>query len=258
MSLITLTTDFGESSPYVAVMKGVILSINPAVQIVDLSHEIGPQDVRHGSYFLATAVPYFPKGTIHVAVVDPGVGTERAILLAEVVGQFVLAPDNGLLTGLLERQQPAGLWRVTETRFWRLTVSATFHGRDIFAPVAAHLALEPIPARFGVPVADWVQLPGQPFHAEPGRLRGCIQFVDRFGNLISNIPAEAVASPPRRIAVGNGELADVKWVRTYGEAHVGEIVALASSDGFVEIAVVNGSAAQALGIAAGSTIEIAR
>jgi S-adenosylmethionine hydrolase len=258
MSVITLTTDFGESSPYVAVMKGVILSINPAARIIDLSHEIGPQDIRHGSYFLATAVPYFPKGTIHVSVVDPGVGTERAILLAEVAGQFALAPENGLLTALLERHPPTGLWRLTESQFWRPTVSATFHGRDIFAPVAAHLALEPIPSRFGVPVAECIRLPGQPFNAETGRLLGCIQFVDRFGNLISNIPVESVPASPRRIAVGKSELADVKWVRTYGEANVGEVVALTSSDGLVEIAVVNGSAAQALGIAAGATIEILR
>jgi S-adenosylmethionine hydrolase len=256
MSLITLTTDFGDYSPYAAVMKGVILSVNSDVRIVDLSHRIPPQDVRHGSYFLATTIPYFPPQTIHVAVVDPGVGTERSILLAEACGQFVLAPDNGLLTGLLDLHRPAGMWRITESHFWRSPVSATFHGRDIFAPVAARLASDPTPGHFGIAARERVRLLGQPFRVEAQRIIGCVQFIDGFGNLISNIPSDELSRLATSISVGGSELVGLHWVRTYGEAAPGELVGLISSDGFVEIAVVNGEASRRLGVAAGAAVEI--
>src|SRR5215211_4556203 len=138
--VITLTTDFGRASPYVAVMKGVILSINPLARLVDLTHDIRPQDVRHACYFLATAVPYFPPGTIHVCVVDPGVGSQREALYVEVAGQWMIGPDNGIFTGLCRQTKPACVRKLADRRFWRSHVSDTFHGRDIFAPVAAHLS----------------------------------------------------------------------------------------------------------------------
>jgi S-adenosylmethionine hydrolase len=253
--LITLTTDFGERSPYVAVMKGVVLSLNADARILDLSHLIPPQDVRSGNYFLATAVPYYPPGTVHVAVVDPGVGTQRGILLAEVAGQFVLAPDNGVLTGLFERHPPTTVRRLTEAKYWRPTVSATFHGRDIFAPVAAHLSLDPRPALFGVPVMEWVRLPGEPYRVEGERVVGSIQAIDHFGNLISNIPAAAVPSAPSSVTVGGRDV-PLCWVRTYGEAAAGELVGLVSSDGSLEIAIVNGSAAARLDIEAGAAVAV--
>lgn len=254
--LITLTTDFGEGSPYVAVMKGVILSIHKNARIVDLSHEIPPQNVEYGSYFLATALPYFPPGAVHVAVVDPGVGTDRAILLAEMDGQFILAPDNGLLTGLLERRQPQKIWQLTEARYWRSIVSDTFHGRDIFAPVAAHLALSPSPALFGKPHDNPVRLPGARFQIDGYGARGVIQFVDHFGNLISNIPSSVLTATPRRVSIENRPVENLRWVKTYGEACTGEIVGLISSDGFVEIAVVNENAAKRLNMSTGAAIEI--
>jgi len=255
MSLITLTTDFGEDSAYVAVMKGDILSILRAASLHDLSHQIPAQNIRHASYFLATAIPFFPPGTIHVAVIDPGVGTERSILLAQVKDQLVLAPDNGLLTALLDRHAPTGLWKLTESRFWRSRPSATFHGRDIFAPVAAHLAIDPSPAQFGVPVKQWAKLPDDPCRVEGNCVRGSIQFVDHFGNLISNIPSEKVPSPPKAISLAGQKLAGVQWARTYQEAATGELIALISSDGFLEIARVNGNAARHLGVSPGDAIE---
>jgi S-adenosyl-L-methionine hydrolase (adenosine-forming) len=254
MSVITLTTDFGDGSPYVAVMKGVILSINPSAHIVDLSHVIRPQDIRHGSYMLSTAVPYFPAGTIHVAVVDPGVGTERKALLASAANQFIVAPDNGLLTGLLDHLAPASVWELNESAYWRPTVSSTFHGRDIFAPVAAHLSLNVAPSRLGTAIDSWVRLPGHSFHVDGSRLTGSIQFVDHFGNLISNIPAEAIVAGPREIRLDGRLIEGFRWVRTYGEADPGQIVGLISSDGFLEIAVVNGNAAARLEARAGDPI----
>ena len=256
MSLLTLTTDFGEASPYVAVMKGVILSINPSTTLIDLSHQIAPQDIRHASYFLATALPYFPSGSIHVAVVDPGVGTDRAILLAKLEAQYLLAPDNGLATMLFDRHPPTKIWKLTESKYWRSSISSTFHGRDIFAPVAAHLTLERKPERFGVETTEWQRLAGEPFRTEGNRLLGSIQFVDHFGNLISNIPARSLSTAPERISVAGQLIDGLRWVRTYGEANPGDVVGLASSDGFGEIAVVNGSAAQRLNISAGAPIEI--
>src|SRR5436305_6475893 len=157
--IITLTTDFGEDSPYVAAMKGVILGINPAVRLVDLSHQIPPQDVRHAAFFLASAIPCFPLGVIHVVVVDPGVGTDRALLYVDVAGHRLLLPDNGCWT-LLARQaeRPPSVLRLAESRFWRQVVSATFHGRDILAPVAGHLSLGVEPPSLGPVATSWVEL----------------------------------------------------------------------------------------------------
>src|SRR5437879_6459183 len=156
-SIITLTTDFGEGSSYVAAMKGVILAINPAARIVDLSHQIPPQDLRYTAFFIASAIPYFPRGAIHVVVVDPGVGTQRAILYVEVNGQRLLVPDNGCWTTLAGDASPRAI-RLTESDYWRQPVSATFHGRDIFAPVAAHLSLGAEATSLGTPVGDWTRL----------------------------------------------------------------------------------------------------
>ena len=256
MSLLTLTTDFGDSSPYVAVMKGIIYSINPSINVVDLTHHIPPQDIRHGSYFLSTAIPYFPSSTIHVAVVDPGVGTERDLLLAKLEAQYVLAPDNGLLSALFDKHPPTQVWKLTETRFWRTPISSTFHGRDILAPVAANLSLQRKPERFGEETKDWVRLPGEPHRTEGMRTIGSIQFVDHFGNLITNIPARALGSEPSRINIAGRPVEGLRWVATYGDGAAGELIGLASSDGFVEIAVVDGNAAQHLNIVAGASVDL--
>ncbi|MCS6851760.1 MAG: SAM-dependent chlorinase/fluorinase [Gemmataceae bacterium] len=251
---ITLTTDFGDCSPYVAAMKGVILSIHPAVRLFDLSHAIPPQDIRHAAHFLAAAIPYFPPGLIHVVVVDPGVGSDRALLYVEVAGHRLLVPDNGCWTRIPSGDQPPLVRRLTERRFWRPTVSATFHGRDILAPVAAHLSLGIDPALLGPVVDEWVRLPSPPLRQEPDRMVGEVAFIDHFGNLITNIPGEALPIGPLRISVAGRQLTGM--VRTYADAPAGTLVALVSSQGTLEIAVVQGNAARTLGVRVGEMVEV--
>ena len=256
-SLITLTTDFGVTAPYVAVMKGVIFSINPAARIVDLSHAIRPQDVRHASYFLSTAVPYFPAGTIHVCVVDPGVGSERAAIHVECGGQHLIGPDNGIFTCLFRRAGvTAAVRRLAERRYWQPRVSNTFHGRDIFAPVAAHLSLDINPAELGPVLLKPVELPNHSAVTFGNHWRGEVLFVDDFGNIITNVPACKVKSLPVKVSIEGSSPEVVRWVRTYSEAAAGELVCLFSSDGYFEIAEVNGNAARRLSVSEGGVVEL--
>jgi S-adenosylmethionine hydrolase len=255
-TIVTLTTDFGTESPYVAAMKGVLLGIDPAVRLIDLSHLIPPQDIRHAAYFLASALPYFPKTALHVVVVDPGVGTERAILYVQAGDCRLLVPDNGCWTYLPYGDRPTLVIRVDEPRYWRKSVSHTFHGRDIFAPVAGHLTLGGDPHFLGPVVNDWVRLPPNESRREAKQITGEVVVVDHFGNLITNIRRETMAGVPAnaRLMVGPAEVAD--WVQAYGEAPKGALVALYSSDGYVEVAVAQGNAAKRLGIAAGTEVVI--
>jgi S-adenosylmethionine hydrolase len=255
--LITLTTDFGAASPYVAVMKGVILSINPGATILDLTHSIRAQDLRHASYFLGTAVPFFPSGTIHVCVIDPGVGSSRAPLVIEAAGQRLIGPDNGLFTMAVRKLGGApSVRRLANSRFWRQSVSATFHGRDVFAPVAAHLSLGIKPEELGPEHANPVMLPIHSAVTFGKRWQGEVQFVDDFGNLITNIPACKLKCLPVKVSLANEPLDHLRWVRTYAEAASGDLVCLFSSDGFFEIAEVNGNAARRLGVEAGAVVEL--
>ncbi len=242
--ILTLTTDFGEQSPYVAAMKGAILSINPAARILDLSHEIRPQDVRHAAFFLANAIPYYPPGPIHVVVVDPGVGSERALLYVEIEGHRLLAPDNGCWTELATAAGRPTVIRLAESRFWRPAVSATFHGRDILAPVAAHLSLGVRPREFGPLVTDWVRLELPSVEVRPEGVFGRVLFVDRFGNLITNLPGSLLRDASLRLFVGDQEI--TQRARTYADRPPGTLLALESSFGTIELAVVQGSAADRL------------
>jgi S-adenosylmethionine hydrolase len=255
-SLVTLTTDFGARSPYVAAMKGALLLVNAAATLVDLSHSIPPQDLRYCSFFLRSAVPFFPSGTLHVVVVDPGVGTERAVLYVEIGGQRLLVPDNGCWTALTGASEgPSRVVRLTERRYWRADVSATFHGRDIFAPVAGHLSLGLDPERLGPRVATWVDLAWPRPHVSRDALDGEVVFVDDFGNLLTNITAQDLRSRPvRRVTVG-GHAVD-RLVRTYGEAPAGTVVALVSSADVLEVAEVQGSAAGRLGVTVGTPVRV--
>lgn len=254
--LITLTTDFGDASPYAAVLKGVILSINPAARVLDLSHRIRPQDLRHASYFLATSVPYFPPGTIHICVVDPGVGSDRAAICVEAGGQWLIGPDNGIFSGVVRHFCGVSVRQLADRRFWRAEVSNTFHGRDIFAPVAAHLSLGVDPKELGPEYPNPVQLPSHSAVTFGNRWRGEVQFVDDFGNLITNIPAAGVKSLPARVSFGGKPTHPLRWVRSYAEASPGELVSLFSSDGFFEVAEVNGSAARRLEVREGVAVEV--
>lgn len=258
LSLITLTTDFGDGSPYVAAMKGVILGVNRGARLLDLSHRIPPQDIRHAAFFLAGALPYFPTGVLHVVVVDPGVGTERAVLYVEVGGHRLLVPDNGCWTELAHGiAQPPTVIRVTERRYWRPEVSATFHGRDIFAPVAGHLSRGLDPRQLGPVTSEWVQLQSPAPVLGPERLAGEVIFVDDFGNLLTNIPGAAfTALQDRAVRITVAGHQVPRRVRTYGEAEPGSLVALVSSNGSLEVAVTQGSAAARLGVRAGAQVEV--
>lgn len=257
-AIITLTTDFGQDSPYVAAMKGVILGINPAASIVDLNHQVPPQDLRQAAYFLRSVLPYFPSGVIHVVVVDPGVGTDRALLYVEVERHRLLVPDNGCWTSLVNDDAQPEVIRLAELRYWRLPVSATFHGRDILAPVAAHLTLGVDPAQLGPPTDEWVRLHLPMPRREEDRCFGEVVHVDRFGNLITNLPGELLATPAGRRAcavIGDHEVS--RSVRTYAEAPTGAVVCLMSSNGYLEIAVVEGNAARTLQAGVGTPVVLA-
>lgn len=255
--IITLTTDFGEAAHYVPAMKGVILCINATVRIVDLSHRIPAQDIRHADYFLAGAIPHFPTGVIHVVVVDPGVGTERSLLYVEVGGHRLLLPDNGCWTTLAQKVGAApSVRRLTEARFWRQPVSQTFHGRDILAPVAGHLSLGVQPDLLGPAATAWTRLEYQPPRGRDDRVEGEVVYVDDFGNLITNIPENLLLQPPHQVQVGGRIVKRFRWVRTYAEAQPGEMAVLVSSIGNIEVAVPQGSAAKRLKAAPGTKIVI--
>jgi S-adenosylmethionine hydrolase len=254
-AICTFLTDFGLASPYVAAVKGVLLSVCPEARLVDLSHDVPPQDIAYASEFLAACVPYYPLGCLHVVVVDPGVGTERAILYAEIGGQRLLAPDNGVLSRLADEHGPVTVVRtLTNPRHWRPTISATFHGRDIFAPVAGHLLNGLNPADLGPLATDWLRRPRPEVTPQDDGIRCVVAFVDHFGNLITSLPANMI--PETAQLEIDGQQVECHPVRTYGEAAPGELVRLISSDGRLELAVVQGNAAERLGATVGSVVHL--
>jgi S-adenosylmethionine hydrolase len=257
MSLITLTTDFGHGSPYVAAMKGVILSLNPAATVVDITHSVPPQDIRFAAVVLEDVTDRFPPGTLHVAVVDPGVGTERGIVFAPIGRQSYIAPDNGLLSRLARRTPPAKIIRLTEPAYWLQPVSATFHGRDIMAPVAARLSLGLEPEHLGEPQERLVMLDWPEVRILPGRIEGSVLMIDSFGNLVTDISAEMLAGRPAdrvRISCAGRTIEGI--LATYGTRPAGSLIGLIGSSGRLELAVVGGSAAEMLGVQAGEQVEV--
>ncbi|MCZ2341150.1 MAG: SAM-dependent chlorinase/fluorinase [Bacteroidales bacterium] len=256
-ALITLTTDFGETAPYIAAMKGAILSVYRGARLIDLTHQIRPQDIRHADFFLGSAVRYFPAGTIHLAIVDPGVGGQRLPLLIAVGGQFLIGPDNGLFTSAIRTLGGSPIVRqLTEPQFWREQVSHTFHGRDLFGPVAAHLASGVDPEEFGPRLRGWIELPIHSAICWQDRCEGEVCFIDDFGNILTNIPQVQIKELPVRVALNGGLQEHVRWVRTYADAGPGELVCLFSSEGFFEIAVVQGHAAARLQATVGMSVEL--
>lgn len=256
MAIVTLTTDFGDGSSYVAAMKGAVLSVNPHARIVDLSHRLPPQDLVATGYFLSDALHYFPAGTVHAVVVDPGVGTDRAALCVEWNGQMIVVPDNGCWAPIVRpTDPPPNVFRIEEPRYRRGDVSATFHGRDIFAPAAGHLSIGIRPDQLGPRASKWVRLAlPEPLVTEAG-IFGRVMIVDPFGNLITNIGADSVPTNAAISIAGQGPL---RVVRTYGGAEPGTVVALIGSSGRLEVAVVNGSAASRLGVGLGTVVEVVR
>jgi S-adenosylmethionine hydrolase len=254
--LITLTTDFGLCSPYVAQMKGVILALTRDVDLIDITHGIGPQRIHEGALVLSDTTPRFPPGTIHLAVVDPGVGTSRRLVYAEISQHRYVAPDNGLLSFLIRHERPTRLIAIENQAYWLPHTSQTFHGRDILAPVAAHLALGLDPALLGPPLAACVMLDSALPTKSNSSVRGQVLYVDSFGNLISNISRHELTwlGDMARLAIRCAGRETKGLVPTYGSAMPGELVAMFDSQGRLEIAVCQGSAAREL--AAGEGAEV--
>ncbi|MCS6845132.1 MAG: SAM-dependent chlorinase/fluorinase [Caldilineales bacterium] len=259
MTIITLTTDFGLDDGYVGAMKGVILGIAPGATLVDITHALPPQDIRRGVSVLREATPYFPAGTVHLAIVDPGVGSQRRPIALQAGAHRFVGPDNGLFTAAIADAQAAGLpvavYHLDRPAYWRPEISRTFHGRDIFAPVAAHLANGVPLEELGTPVDDPVLLPlWRPERRPDGRILGHVDHVDHFGNLISNVPGAWLAGRRWTISIAGRQLVGPR--PTYAAAEPGELLALISSSGHLEVAVRNGSAAALLGVQAGEPIEV--
>lgn len=243
--LITLLTDFGTQDVYVGVMKGVIAQICPQAQVIDLTHAIPPQDLLAARFNLLNAYPYFPAGTLHLAVVDPGVGTARRGIAVETERGLLIGPDNGIFSGILQRYPAQAVVALTQAEYWRTPIlSPTFHGRDVFAPATAHLARGVPLQALGETIApdSLIRMDIPAVMRVGARLQGWVQYCDRFGNLITNLAPEHLPSTPWQVQI---EPHAVPPARTYGEAGPGQPVALIGSHGWLEIA-VNGGSAQAL------------
>lgn len=257
--LLTLTTDFGTQDAYVAAMKGVILGIQPTVRMVDITHEVTPQDVMEAAYVLRGAVPFFPPETIHLVVVDPGVGTDRRPVALRHEEQWFVGPDNGLFTLLLDGSAPDELVVLDRPAYWRTPeLSATFHGRDLFAPVAAHLASGRGLHEVGSPAEGLSPLHwALPIEDDEG-LRGWVVHIDRFGNCMTNIPRDRFEARRRgRPIKGYAGSATFEALRpTYGAVPAGEALLLFGSGGTLEVAVNGGNASSLLGIRRGDPIHI--
>lgn len=260
--IITFLTDFGVSESYVGVMKGVALGICPQAQLIDITHVVPAQDRLAGALLIPEYLPYFPPGSVHVAVVDPGVGSERRGLAVELELEsglrYLVGPDNGLFWPILVQARAYRAVALAEPRFWLPQVSSTFHGRDIFTPVAAHLANGVALAEFGPPVVDLARLELPALRRAEGSVAGIIIVIDHFGNCISNIPAaelHALGEPGAlRVRVGDHEIQGVQ--RTFADAAPGSPLALISSSGRLEIAVRDGNAARALGVTRGTEVMV--
>jgi S-adenosylmethionine hydrolase len=247
---IVLLSDFGYSDPFVGVMKGVIAGIAPKARVIDLCHEIAPQDVRSAAFHLRASAPFFPKGSLFVAIVDPGVGSSRKVLWARTAKHEFLAPDNGLLSWIAE---PILEWReVSNSKLWLSPVSTTFHGRDIFAPVAAHLARGKAPRTLGPSAKPSLELPFPRPRIEGGKVVGEIIGFDRFGNAVTSIPREAVGDAAC-IRFGDADLGPIS--ATFAGQPEGSVIAVVGSAGFVELAVRNGNFAKHLKAAVGDLVE---
>ena len=262
--IITLTTDFGTSDTYIGVMKGVILSINPNAQIVDLTHAIPPQDIHEAAFSIDAAHSYFPKGTIHIIVVDPGVGSDRQAIVSRTERAFFVCPDNGVLSYLLQSVENEGRHAIDSVAiqndaYYLPEVSNTFHGRDIFAPVAAHLSLGVPFDDIGPPVQTLVQLPIPKIDISGDTLIGQIIKIDRFGNLITNISKgafDAFLSDAVTYEIRAGNVSMNRLNCAYADAEIGEPLAIIGSVALLEIAVNGGNAEKKLGLKRGEAAVI--
>ena len=264
MSVITLLTDFGSADEYVGVMKGVILSINPSAVIIDISHHIEPQDISQAAYMLQSAAPYFPPATVHIVVVDPGVGSDRPILAVKTARDVFIAPDNGVLSAIMDREDIEAMVRVENSRYFLTPVSHTFHGRDIFAPVGAHLAgglhIQQLGPAVGLTESVRLQLP-KPRIVNAHELVGTVIARDRFGNLVTCIDSAIVdtfrrGTSPEKLCVfiGRSKIAGIRT--SYNSVPIGDPLAIIGSRGLLEIAVNRGSAVQYIEAVIGDAVTL--
>ena len=257
--IITLTTDYGTGDHLVGAIKGVILNINAEVNIVDITHDVLPHDILDGALAIGHAYKYFPARTIHVVVVDPGVGTQRRPLVVAAGQHYFVGPDNGVLSEAYGNGDELHAWHVTSNHYFLHPVSNTFHGRDIFAPVAAWLSKTWQPSTFGDPVTDLVRFNVPKPKVTENTLKGAVLRTDRFGNLITNItpedaPKMFATDGKFTIRVGNGQMN--KLVQTFGQGAAGEAIAFLGSGGYLEIGVNKGSAAKTLGVGRGAEVTV--
>jgi S-adenosyl-L-methionine hydrolase (adenosine-forming) len=257
-SIVTLTTDFGTNDHLVAAMKGVILNINPAARIVDISHNVTPYDILDGALCVGNAYKYFPSRTIHVVIVDPGVGTDRRPILVSGEKQFFVAPDNGILSMVFEREA-CTVRHITAEHYFLNPVSPTFHGRDIFAPTAGWLSKTLQTEAFGEVITDHVRFAMPKAKAVGQTVKGVILRVDAFGNLMTNlteeeIPIGALDGGPIRMAVNGKQV--LRFARTFASGNPGEPIAVVGSAGYIEIAVNRGNAARTLGANRGTEVTL--
>jgi S-adenosylmethionine hydrolase len=255
--MITLTSDFGLKDTYLAEMKGVILSINPNANIIDITHGVEKFNIRMGAFMLTSATPYFPKGTVHLAVVDPGVGTERRAILVQTKQCFFVGPDNGILILAAQNQGIDHIYELANQKFMLTQVSNTFHGRDIFGPAAAYLDKGVNPSEFGPEINDAIMPKFSKVTKSGNSLIGEILHIDGFGNLITNISQKDLGKPEKvKVKLHNLSL-NLSFVKTYTKANkLNELITLIGSHGFLEIALNQGSAAKKLHALAGDKIEI--
>jgi len=254
--LITLTSDFGLKDPYVAEMKGVILTINPQATIIDVTHCVEKFDIRVGAFVLASVASYFPKDTIHLAVIDPDVGTERRPILIQTKRSFFVGPDNGVLMLAAQNQGIEHLYEISNLKFMLPKVSNTFHGRDVFAPAAAHLDKGIKPSEFGTEITEAATPKFASVERRNGSLIGEVCYIDDFGNIITNISQKDL--PKNRVVNVKlpGVLQNISFGKTYAQAKPHEPLALIGSHGFLEIALNQGNAAEKFHAKAGDKIEV--
>jgi S-adenosylmethionine hydrolase len=260
---VTFLSDFGSEDWFVGVVHGVVHEVAPEAHVVDLNHLVPPGNIARGAFLLEAAAPDFAPGTIHLAVVDPGVGTERRALAVAARGQYFVGPDNGLLEWALSSDD-ADVHALTETRWFRSPVSRTFHGRDVFGPVAGHLARGVPVADLGARVHDPVRLPAAAPRCEDGALVGRVVFIDRFGNALTNLTEAALVEAlgpqvnPARLRITVLDRSIVGLSRSYGDAPVGTLVAIMGSSGRIEVAQVGGDVSVRMGIGEGDPVRVSR
>lgn len=260
--IITLTTDFGLKDPFVGIMKGVILSINPCVNIVDISHGIESQNILEGAFVINQSYCFFPENTIHVVVVDPGVGGPRSPLIVQARGHYFIGPDNGVLSPVITSDENARVIEVTEKRYFHKEIGRTFHGRDIFAPVAAWLSKDVRFELFGRSVTEFVRLDITGYEIKGETVIGRVIYIDRFGNIITNIPGDLIDELVEKkgeqsipiIRIGDKEIQGIK--NFYEELSPGEVGAIINSFGLLEIFVCKSDAARILKIERGDIVRI--